>query len=326
MFKRLKVAAVNFVPWKWRKEWNADKLEVFFKETGRCGAKLAVAPEGILEGYVANEAVHFAELQRAMVAIAEPIDGPYVGRFRKLARRLRVALVFGMAERRGRRDVYNTALFIDASGQIRGVYNKMQFAEGYDKSWYFNRLGKKIRAFDTPLGRCGMLICNDRWNPVLARTLALDGARFICIPSYGSKSKAQDEAVLARARENGIPVVLSNVGRNLIISKGEIVALDARSDAVIIAEIDIPAPCGLDAARLHEKKFLAERPAMMKQRLKNTLKKSKKYREETRHGGRPPKPRQKTMIVQDHTAEGGFQPRVAVDATATAAPMTPNVG
>ena len=45
--------------------------------------------------------------------------------------------------------------------------HKMQFAEGYDKSWYFNRPGKKIRAFDTPLGRCGMLICNDRWNPLL---------------------------------------------------------------------------------------------------------------------------------------------------------------
>ncbi len=275
---------------------------------------------------MANEAVHFPELRRTMVAIAEPIDGPYVGRFRKLARRLRVALVFGMAERRGRRDVYNTALFIDASGQIRGVYNKMQFAEGYDKSWYFNRLGKKIGAFDTPLGRCGMLICNDRWNPLLARTLVLDGARFFCIPSYGSKNKAQDEAVLARAWENGVPIVLSNVGRNLIISKGEIVALDARSDAVTIAEIDIPAPYRPDAARLHERKFPTERPEMMKRRLKNTLKKSKKYREETRHGGRPPKPRQRTMTVHDHTTEGGFQPRVAVDATATAAPMTPNVG
>ncbi len=41
MFKRLKVAAVNFLPWKWHKEWNADKLEVFFKEAGkmRCQAR-----------------------------------------------------------------------------------------------------------------------------------------------------------------------------------------------------------------------------------------------------------------------------------------------
>ena len=301
MFKSMKVAAVNFVPWKWHKQWNASKLETCVEQAGKGGAGLVVAPEGILEGYVANEAVHFPEMREPMVQIAEPIDGPCVKRFRQLARRLRIALVFGMAERRGRRDVYNTALFIDASGRICGAYSKMQFSEGYDSSWYFNRLGRKIRAFDTPLGRCGILICNDRENPVLARTLALDGARLLCIPTYGSRNKAQDGALLARARDNGIPIVQANVGRNLIISKGEIVALDARSDAVTIAEIDIPAPCGPDAARSYEKKFLAERPAMMRQRLKKTLRSSKQYREKALHGGRPPKPRKKTMIVHDHT-------------------------
>jgi len=303
MFESLKVAAVNFVPWKWHKEWNADKLEECCKKAAGRGAKLVVAPEGILEGYVANEAIHFPELREPMVEIAEPVDGPYVKRFQKLAQRLGIALVFGMAERRGRRDIYNTALFIDASGRMRGTYSKMQFAEGYDKSWRFNRLGKKIRAFDTPLGRCGMLICFDRWNPALARTLALDRAQLLCIPTYGSADKAQDNTVLARARENGIPIVQSNVGRNLIISKGEIVALDARSDAVTIAEIDIPAPCGTRAARQQERKFLAERTAVMKQRLRKTLKSSKKYREKASHGGRPPKPRKKTMIVHDHTRE-----------------------
>jgi len=301
MFKSLKVAAVNFVPWKWHKEWNANKLEMCFKEASRRGAKLVVAPEGILEGYVTNEAVHFPELRRAMVAIAEPIDGPYVRRFRELAKRLGVALVFGMAERRGRRDVYNTGLFIDASGHIRGVYNKMQFAEGYDPSWHFNRLGSKVRGFDTSLGRCGLLICYDRGDPLLVQALALDGARLLCVPTYGNKTKAQDLQLLARARETGIPIVQANVGRNLVISRGEIVARDPRSDVVTLTEIDIPAPCGSDAARAHERRFLAGRPAMMKQRLKETLKRSKKYREKARHGGRPPKPRRKTMIVHDHT-------------------------
>jgi predicted amidohydrolase len=301
MFKRLKVAAINFVPWKWHKEWNSDKLEMCIKEAAKRGAKLAVAPEEILDGCMVNEVVHFPELREPMVQIAEPIDGPSVKRFQRLARQLGIAIVFGMAERRGRRDVYNTALFLDASGRLCGVYSKMQFAEGYDKTWYFNRIGKKIRAFDTPFGRCGLLICNDRWNPMLARTLALDGARFLCIASQGDTRKPQDEVVLAQARENGIPVVHGNVGKNLIISKGEIVAVDARSDAVTIAEIDIPAPCGSDAARLQERKFLAERPAMMEQRLKRTLRNSKKYRENARHGGRPPKPRKKTMIVCDHT-------------------------
>ena len=48
---------------------------------------------------------------------------------------------------------------------------KSQLAEGASDSWPFNRIGESLRAFDTPLGRVGMMICNDRWNPMIARTL-----------------------------------------------------------------------------------------------------------------------------------------------------------
>ena len=56
------------------------------------------------------------------------------------------------------------------------------------------------------------MICADRANPLISRTLVLDGAQFILIPSYGSRKKWQNEAVLARGRENGVPVVQANVG------------------------------------------------------------------------------------------------------------------
>lgn len=301
MFTTVKVAAINFEPWKWHKAWNAGKLEFLFVEASKRGARLAVAPEGVLEGYVANEVIHFPDLQEEMVAIAEPIDGPYVQRFQKLAQQLKMALVFGMAERRDLRDIYNTALYIDDQGRICSVYHKMQLAEGYDPAWHFNRLGQHIRAFDTPLGRCGLLICNDRWNPVLARTLVLDGARYICIPSYGEKSRKQDLAVLARARENGVPIILANVGRNLLISQGEIVALEPRLDAVTIGNIEIPAPCAPEAARAYEQSFLAARPEMMKVKLEKTVHDADAYRQEHPHNGRPAKPRKRAIVVRDHS-------------------------
>lgn len=50
MVTQLKVAAVNFVPWMWHKEWNANKLATCVNEPGNAGAELVVAPEGILEG------------------------------------------------------------------------------------------------------------------------------------------------------------------------------------------------------------------------------------------------------------------------------------
>jgi hypothetical protein len=80
--------------------------------------------------------------------------------------------------------------------------------------------------------------------------------------------------------------------------------LDARSDAVTVAEIDLPESSGSRAARAYEKKFLAERPAIMNKRLKKTLRKSPVYRTEHTDNGRPLKPRKKTMVVHDYT-DGG---------------------
>ena len=146
-----------------------------------------------------------------MKKVAVAIDSPTIKRFRRLAKELDMCLVFGFAERI-KDDVFNCAVFIDDDGEICGTYHKMQLAEGYHSTWWFNRLGRRSRAFDTPLGRCGILLCNDRWNPMIARTLVLDGAQILLIASYGSRKKAQNQAVLARARENGVPIVEANVG------------------------------------------------------------------------------------------------------------------
>ena len=301
MFKTTKVAAANFVPWKWHREWNADRMEEFLVTAVEAGAELVVEPEGILEGYVANEAIAHPELREQMLAIAEPIEGPHVRRFRKLARQLKACFVFGMAERVGRRDVYNTAVFVDHRGQISGKYHKARLAEGYDPAWHFNRIGNSIRAFDTPLGRCGMLICNDRWEPLIPRTLVLDGAQFLCVLTFGSTGKRQDEAVLARARENGVPIVQSNVGRNLIISKGEVVALDRAKGVISLAEIEIPAAPSARRARATERQYLEARPALMKKNLAATR---KKLSESGKVPYTPsPKPRGASPKVREHTAQ-----------------------
>ena len=206
----------------------------------------------------------------SMIEAAEPIDGPYIRRFRKLARSLNTCLAFGFAERIGD-EAYNCAIFLDEQGEICGRYHKVQLAEGTHASWTFNRIGKKLRAFDTPIGRAGFVICNDRWNPDIVRALVLDGARIILIPSYGSKTKNQNQAVLARARENGVPIVEANVGMNLIISKGEICAYQWGNDQITHAVIDVPAaPCE-ETARQAEQDYLDAQTPEMERRYQRTL-------------------------------------------------------
>lgn len=274
---RLRVAAISFEPVKFDLSANAVTLERKFREAAAGGAKLAVAPEGALDGYVVNEIISGEAEAEKMREVAIELTGPVIRRFRDLARELEMGLVFGLAEKAGD-DVYNCAVFIDHTGNVCGSYHKMQFAEGYDPSWWFNRLGRRSRAFDTPYGRCGILICNDRWNPDLARIPALDGAQFLVIPSFGSKSKAQDEAVLARGRENSLPVVEANVGVTLVVSEGRIVAVDREPEGITFGEIEIPArrEADPDARDETEAAFLAWREGEMRKRLGKTREKLKK--------------------------------------------------
>ncbi len=277
----VRVAAISFVPTKFDLQGNADRLEDAFRQARLGGAQIAVAPEGALDGYVVNHIIAGNFPAEKMSEVAIPLDHPIIERFQRLALELEMSLVFGLAERI-RDDVYNCAIFIDHQGLIRGKYHKMQFAEGYDPAWWYNRLGRTSRAFDTPFGRAGILICNDRWNPSLARIPVLDGARFLLIPAMGSRSQKQDEAVLARGQENGVPIVEANVGVTLIVDGGKIVAIDRHEEGVTLADITIPASvASQDQERDRvEEEFLRWRAQEMEVRLEKTLKKLKEKQTE----------------------------------------------
>ena len=270
MYESVEVAAISFRPAKWDKAGNADRMEELFVRAAQKKPRLILTTEGALEGYVVMEIVEGRATAEAMLEVAEPIDGPYIRRFQKLARTLNTCLAFGFAERIGD-EAFNCALFLDQEGEICGRYHKVQLAEGTHPSWQFNRVGHRLRAFDTPIGRAGFVICNDRWNPDIVRALVLDGARIILIPSYGAKTKRQNQAVLARARENGVPIVEANVGMNLIISKGEICAYQWGNDQITYGVVDIPAAPGAEAARQAEQDYLAAQTPEMERRYERTL-------------------------------------------------------
>ena len=270
MYESVEVAAISFKPAKWDKAANAERMEALFVQAAEKRPQLIVTTEGALEGYVVMDVIEGRAAAEALLAVAEPIDGPYIRRFQKLARSLNTCLAFGFAERIGD-EAYNCALFLDQQGEICGKYHKVQLAEGTHPSWYFNRVGNRLRAFDTPLGRAGFVICNDRWNPEIVRTLVLDGARIILIPSYGDKSKRQNQAVLARARENGVPIVEANVGMNLMISKGEICAYQWGNDQITYGVVEIPLAPSTVIARQAEQAYREAQPSEMEQRYQKTV-------------------------------------------------------
>ena len=239
----VRVAAISFVPEKFNPEANVKELEKRFRAAAEQGAQIAVAPEGIIEGYVIEEVINGNAPLHRLVDVAITLDAPAIRHFQNLARELNMCLAFGFTQRKGD-DIYNSAVFIDNKGKICGNYHKVdglefehvpaerleaeakKYGRHYPSKWY-NRPGEDNRAFDTPFGRGGFMICADGWSSSLARIQVLDGAQFLLVPSYGGCSDDFIDEMVERARENGVPVVQANVGVTQIVSKGEIVKIDS---------------------------------------------------------------------------------------------------
>jgi NAD+ synthase (glutamine-hydrolysing) len=139
------------------------------------GADLVVFPELSLTGYL---------LQDLVPEVALSLDrSREVRELLRLSRR--IAIVFGLVEESEDHRYYNTALFL-AGGRLLHRHRKVylptygMFDEGRDFA-----AGETFGAFDTPLGRFGILICEDAWHPSSAYLLARDGADYLLVLSSG---------------------------------------------------------------------------------------------------------------------------------------------
>ena len=155
--------------------------------------------------------------------LAEPLDGPVGKHMAALAAELGIVLVVPVFERRTAGIYHNSAIVLDADGSIAGVYRKLHVPDDplFFEKFYFTP-GDECRAFDTAVGRIGVLICWDQWFPEAARLLALDGAELLLYPTaigwLDGESAAENAAQLdawltvqrAHAIANGVFVAAAN--------------------------------------------------------------------------------------------------------------------
>ena len=90
-----------------------------------------------------------------------------------------IPVIAGGVEEGGSFGIYNAA-FLFENGTMRTVHRKT-YPPTYgmfEEMRYFSR-GQGVRAFDTPIGRIGVLVCEDLWHLSLPYLLALDGAEVI---------------------------------------------------------------------------------------------------------------------------------------------------
>ena len=143
-------------------------------EARAAGARLVVFPECALGGYL-REPVGGDEPAPDLPPALER-DGEELARLAELAGDL--VVVMGYTERVAH-GMCTSAVCV-SGGRVLGHQRKVHLppAERFAYS-----PGDGFAAFDTPVGRLGIVLCYDKLFPEAARALALDGAEVICCPA-----------------------------------------------------------------------------------------------------------------------------------------------
>ncbi|MDO9355719.1 MAG: carbon-nitrogen hydrolase family protein [Solirubrobacteraceae bacterium] len=155
-------------------------IEGLITEAKTRSVDLLVLPEAALGGYVETIG------DDATVDMDPPPafdrDGPELKRVMELAGDMTVCV--GFCEDGGPGVRYNAAACLSGDG-LHYVHRKVHLPLREDR---VTTAAAELSAFDTPVGRLGMLICYDKAFPEASRTLALDGAQALCFLSAWPRS------------------------------------------------------------------------------------------------------------------------------------------
>ena len=186
-------------------ERNLDRSRALVEEAAGMGAKLIVLPENF---------AFLGEHETAKMAVAEavPGDGRILSTMRQLARDQKVDLVLGgMPEAVSATHVHNTSVYVDARGDIRGIYRKIHLFDVAipDGAVYREsasvKPGDEAVIVDAGFGKVGLTICYDLRFPELYRSLVREGARILTVPAAFTLHTGRDHwhpLLKARAIEN----------------------------------------------------------------------------------------------------------------------------
>ncbi|UJA20367.1 carbon-nitrogen hydrolase family protein [Thermoleophilia bacterium SCSIO 60948] len=250
----------------------ADLLRVAsIVESARAqGAGLVVLPETALGGYLRADGTPGKPLA---------LDSPEIARLCEIAGDTVVCIGFTeIADGVGERP-HSSAVCVWGDG-ILGHQRKVHLPPA--EVGQFSP-GERFSAFDTPVGRMGMLVCYDKIFPEAARTLALDGAEAIASLSAWAMDRYDPALRLnadrqtrhfnvldeVRALENQVVWISSNltgrigplrfVGQSKIVDPdGTVVAKTGSRAGLAIGEVDL---AGARNASLAKIAHLADRMA-----------------------------------------------------------------
>jgi predicted amidohydrolase len=237
------------------------KLPGIVDQARQADVDLLVFPDATIGGYLLD--LHHPADADDGIPPAVAVDGPEVQAIADAAGDMVVCI--GIAERvtvDGVERRYNTAVCV-SGGEVLGVHRKVHLPLGESEAY---EPGDRFAAFDTPVGRVGMLIDFDKTFPESARALALDGAEILaCLSAWPASVTDRSDRIrndrqahlfdlydCARAAENQVYLVSSNqtgvlgglrfLGQAKVVDPaGEIIAKTWAKGGLAVATADVSA-------------------------------------------------------------------------------------
>lgn len=237
----MKAGFYQFAPAFGRKEENIGKVISALKNVDM---DLLVLPEFFATGYQFISQDEVAEL-------AEPVpDGNTTKALLSLSREKDVYVIAGLPERHGGM-FFNSAILTGPEGFI-GVYRKTHLYS--EEKLYFTPGDTGFNAWNTTVGKIGIMVCFDWFFPEAIRTLALSGVEIVAHPANLVLPFCPD-SMPVRCRDNRVFAITANrigtehrkegeplrfIGKSEIVSpRGEIlVRAPEDKEALLVAEIN----------------------------------------------------------------------------------------
>jgi len=160
-------------------EKNLAKAVKWVDKAAKKGAQIICLPELFRTQYFCQkEDVDIFDL-------AETFPGPSTIAMKKAAKKNKVVIVVPIFEKRAPGVYHNSAVIINADGEVAGMYRKMHIPDdpAFYEKFYFAPGDLGFKSFETRYGNIGTLICWDQWYPEGARLTALQGASILFYPT-----------------------------------------------------------------------------------------------------------------------------------------------
>ncbi len=236
---KLTIALAQLKVMTFDKKLNLNRAVTILETCEGKGVDYVLFPELFLTGFF---------IQDKIEELAEPYDGHSIQMIQEKVKETGVGVIIGFPEIFQNR-YYNSAVFIEKDGSIKGVYRKVHL---FDKEKEFFTPGEECPVFTINAGKAAVMMTFDVEFPEMSRVYAINGAELILVLNahHVPYEPHQELFLRARALENQLFVAATNTvglqesmlffGESAVVSPdGNFVEKGGNNEEIIIASIDL---------------------------------------------------------------------------------------